>query len=206
MKIILSFILSTILLLSCSKDSLEYQNDFENSYVAYQQFKKANNNSYRYKTYSSSWVGHTTEYTIEVMNGTITKRSFAYTIIGNTKRPEKGWTTEIAKSAFKSIGYSDEEISKLFNEYNMLSKLEWSENKQELGTKESPFNMWTLDQIYETAKKEWIIKRKDAQVFFESNNNGLISSAGYIPNGCQDDCFIGISIRSIEPIPVHFTP
>ena len=78
--------------------------------------------------------------------------------------------------------------------------MEWSETQEELGKKESPFNIWTLDQIYEKAKSEWIVKRKDAQIYFNDLNNGIISIAGYIPNGCQDDCFVGIRVNSITAL------
>jgi len=40
-------------------------------------------------------------------------------------------------------------------------------------------------------------KRKDASVYFEAKNNGMISSCGYVQDGCMDDCFNGINIASI---------
>jgi hypothetical protein len=56
----------------------------------------------------------------------------------------------------------------------------------------------TLDEIYDRAKSDWLRKRSNAQTYFEANNNGLISSCGYVEEGCQDDCFRGITIASVE--------
>lgn len=197
----LIYLLSVILFASCAKDDISNQNDFDKSYEAFQQFKKDNNNSYNYITYASSWVGHAEEYKIEVINGTIESRSYTYERIGAIQKPEGGWTTAIAIDAFKNIGYTDDDIKRMSDE-GILSpeKLQWKENKNELGTKSQIKNIWTLDQIYEKAKNEWLLKRKDAEVLFKQDNNGLISLAGFIPKGCQDDCFMGINIRSINLI------
>lgn len=202
MRILLSMLFAFVII-GCTKDDLQYQNEFDKSYKAFQQFKKDNNNSYTYKTVSSSWIGISSEYTFEIINGVVISRAFTHTIIGNTKKPETGWTEEIAKSAFKSIGYSDEAIDKLIESGNLLSILEWSENKEELGTKKDESNIWTLDEVYEKAKNEWLIRRKDAEVYFENKNNSLISSAGFVPNNCQDDCFRGIRISYIIPLSKH---
>ena len=58
----------------------------------------------------------------------------------------------------------------------------------------------TFDHIYEKARSEWLIKRENAKTYFEANNNGLISSGGYVEEGCQDDCFIGINIAFVEEL------
>jgi len=34
-------------------------------------------------------------------------------------------------------------------------------------------------------------KKKRPKVYFEAKNDGLISSEGYVPDNCQDDCFVG---------------
>jgi hypothetical protein len=55
-----------------------------------------------------------------------------------------------------------------------------------------------LDEIYEKARSNWLKKRGNAKTYFEAKNDGLISSCGYAEDGCQDDCFNGINITSIE--------
>lgn len=200
MRIPFLYILISLLLLSCKKDTVEYHNDFYRSFETFQQFKKESNNSYVYKTTTSSWTGYTTEYTFEVVNGVVRSRSFAYTKIGNIKRPDSGWTREIASAAFQSIGYTSQEIERLFNEHDYFSVLEWKEMQQELGIKHELNNIWTLDEIYNKAKTEWLIDRPNTNIYFEAKNDGLISNCGYVDQNCQDDCFVGITINSISPL------
>ncbi|WP_256004937.1 hypothetical protein [Pedobacter deserti] len=47
------------------------------------------------------------------------------------------------------------------------------------------------------AKTDLLIKRANVNTTFEAKNSGLISAAGYVEEGCQDDCFRGINIISI---------
>lgn len=51
---------------------------------------------------------------------------------------------------------------------------------------------------YEKSEQEWLIKRKNATSYFEEVNNGLISTSGFVKTECLDDCFVGITIKSIE--------
>ena len=58
----------------------------------------------------------------------------------------------------------------------------------------------TLDEIYSKAKNEWLVKRKNVTNYFEAKNDGLISTCGYVEKGCVDDCFAGITIKSIQSL------
>ncbi|MBV5281768.1 MAG: hypothetical protein JZU53_04955 [Paludibacter sp.] len=78
--------------------------------------------------------------------------------------------------------------------------LEWAENENGIGLHTYGAAALTLDQIYDKARSEWLIKRENAKVYLETNNNGLISSCGYQEDGCMDDCFIGIHISDIKPL------
>ncbi|MRG47027.1 hypothetical protein GFS24_18030 [Chitinophaga sp. SYP-B3965] len=77
---------------------------------------------------------------------------------------------------------------------------EWQEDASNLNSHQNAFTPQTLDEIYQEAKAQWLPKRKDVTVYFEAKNSGMISSCGYVENGCQDDCFRGIRIVSIEKI------
>lgn len=74
---------------------------------------------------------------------------------------------------------------------------EWIEDANSLNTHPSGDSTLTLDEIYHRAKTIWLLKRKDAKVSLETKNNGMISSCGFVPDNCADDCFTGISITSI---------
>lgn len=124
------------------------------------------------------------------------KREFKYFRIGSKTIPENGWTKQLAIEALKGISYTEEEIQSFFGA-EIIDRLQWIETKENLGT-HNKSELMTLDQVYSKAKNEWIIKRDKSKVYFEAKNNGLISIAGYVPDGCQDDCFEGINIIKIE--------
>jgi predicted ATP-binding protein involved in virulence len=167
---LITFLLISTFIVSCSSnDDFNYQNDFENSQNAWFNFKESSNNSYKYVVSKGSvFTPYGWETTITVSNGVIIQRNFKYT--GNT-----------------------EEIPD--------DELEWTENENEINSQEHEDSLaaeaLTLDDIYLKAEQDWLLKRKNATSYFESKNNGLISTCGYVVNGCMDDCFVGITIKSI---------
>ncbi len=87
------------------------------------------------------------------------------------------------------------------NNSNMLVvREEWTENETTLNTHSNGAATMTLDEIYEKAKTEWLLKRKDATTYLETENDGMISLCGYVPDNCADDCFTGIHISLIEKL------
>ena len=45
----------------------------------------------------------------------------------------------------------------------------------------------------------WLRMDEDENlIFFEANNKGMISTCGYFPKNCADDCFTGITITEIK--------
>ena len=168
----IALVLITSLMFSCSSDDeLSYQNDFEKSQLAWLDFKKSSNDSYQYVVSDGAlFLEYNWETTITVSNGKIIQRHFKYT--GNTENiPD-------------------------------TIALEWTEEENEINSHKNAggaATALTLDQIYNKAKSEWLIKRKDVTVYFETKNNGLISTCGYVPKGCMDDCFLGIRIKNIQP-------
>jgi hypothetical protein len=75
---------------------------------------------------------------------------------------------------------------------------EWKEDEPQLGTHDDGAVLLTMDEVYAQAKGEWLLKRDDAEIFFEAKNDGMISLCGYVPSGCQDDCLRGIKIKYIK--------
>jgi hypothetical protein len=80
----------------------------------------------------------------------------------------------------------------------MVIREHWEEDASSLGSHTGGAEPLTLDKIYQRAKSDWLKKREDAETYFETRNNGMISLCGYVPNGCVDDCFRGITIDYIE--------
>lgn len=76
----------------------------------------------------------------------------------------------------------------------------WSEGENEINTHETVAPAMTLDEVYDKARTDWLKKRDNANTYFEAQNQGMISSCGYVEKGCQDDCFVGIRISYIHPL------
>lgn len=160
------------LLFSCEKNDLDFESDYGKSYQAWLDFKQSSDNSYSYTVARSSWAGPAWETTLTISGGMVIMRNFRYT--------------------------SMEGLSENFPEEN----LEWVEHENELNTHgNSPASeALTLSEVYQKAQNEWLVKRENVQTFFQAENQGLISLCGYVENGCQDDCFTGIRIVSVEPL------
>ncbi|TFF39606.1 hypothetical protein [Mucilaginibacter psychrotolerans] len=141
---------------------------YENSYSAYLSFKKSSNNSYSYVTYNGSWTGSYAESKITIQNGKLVARDFFF--IRPTVVP---------------------------NAPDTLAK--WAESGSTLNTHTDGFEGLTLDQVYAKAKNEWLnVDKNENDIVFNTDNNGLISLAGYSRKGCLDDCLNGIYVRDIK--------
>ncbi len=165
----LLFAVGILLISSCKKDAIEYKSAFKRSYAAWQQFKQSSENSYRYTVTSGSWTGVSSETTIVVQNGQVSRRTYVYRVPTDTP------------------GES-------------VIATEWTEEGDAVGTHAEGADWITLDEIYDRAETDWLKKRAGAETFFEAKNAGLISVCGYVPEGCADDCFNGISIQSVEKL------
>ena len=181
-------------------ESFEHQSEFDKSFQKWQNFKNSNKNSYRYVTTGSSWVGVSWETEIVVENGEITERKFRYINFESVVRPINGWDQESANRVFEKLPHLKEYLKE--RNLDVLSYLEWTERKIELGThtETAASALWTLDQIYTKAKDEWLVKRENVTTYFKAENAGMLSSCGYVENNCADDCFRGVSIRLIEAL------
>ena len=202
LKNLLFLFLITFLSSSCEKDDIEFNSEYESSLKAFNTFKAQNNNSYRYVESGYTYDGFSWETTITVKNGTVVKREYQYLVFNRFEKPATGWTendldkiiADGPESYFEAL--KEEGISFL----DILSFTE--ENGKFTGQSKYPraFSAITLDEIYERAKNEWLIKNDNVNVSFENNNNGMISLAGFWPKGCMDDCFSGVKIKLIEPL------
>lgn len=162
------FLLLISLLFSCSDVDPEFNSDFKKSVKVWKAFKKSSGNTYSYEVSFESWAGFGSKTTISVENGKIIQRKYY------------------------SYGYKDDVgIEKEV-------KSEWVESENEIGTHTNEGEpARTLDEIYNKAENDWLVKRSNAKTYFSTENDGMISSAGYVEDGCQDDCFRGIRITAI---------
>ena len=172
-KYILSGIIAGVMILSaCKKDATTSQ--YDDSLKAWNAYKAKVNNTYVYTTTFTPVTDVNNKTTITVTNGTITARDFfSY---ATTYTPTTGTT-------------------------NQVIALEWHETTGTVGTHSDPGStLYTIDDLYAITKNSWLGADKSRNtVYFETNNNGIISKAGYVPNGCKEGCFIGTQIISIKP-------
>ncbi|MFT4095190.1 MAG: hypothetical protein QM640_16280 [Niabella sp.] len=76
---------------------------------------------------------------------------------------------------------------------------DWTEDETTLYSHDGWNVSLTLDEIYAKAKNEWLQVDEDENwIYFETENDGMISSCGYTPKNCADDCFMGINIVEIK--------
>lgn len=128
-----------------------------------------------------------------------TGNSYRYTIVSSSWVGTNSETTVTVKNGKV---FSRSFVSTAYENYkNQIEiKEQWEEDEQNINTHESHGRALTLDEIYDLAKTQWLVKQKGVSTTFEVNNNGMISSCGYVPNNCADDCFFGITIKSIEKL------
>jgi hypothetical protein len=149
--------------------------DFEQSKKVWQAFKKSANNNYSYTVKTASWAGFGDSTIIFVSNGIVSGRKYTSYIMD-------GGTGQTS------------------------TRETWTENSTNLNTHQSGASTINLDAVYEKAVNDWLkADKKQNTIYFEAKNQGMISTCGYVPNGCQDDCFTGIKISNIKSMPSNNT-
>ncbi|MBK0369703.1 hypothetical protein [Flavobacterium agrisoli] len=156
--------------LSCDSDEMKYESQFEKSFQEWQKFKTSADNSYAYTVTQGSWVGITSETTLVISGGKIVQREFI----------------------LRQINYDTNGALEIIEE--------WTEDEANLGSHKRGADLLTLDEVYHKAQTDWLLKREGADTYFQTKNNGLISSCGYSYQKCADDCFVGINITNITSL------
>lgn len=165
------------LFFSCSADAMqeklsvegEYGYDFRESKAAWKNLKKEHGNSYEYVVLEQSFTGHGSETTIEVVEGKVMGRYYIAFIISD-------------EDGSKNITHRYEETS-----------------KREIGSHSLGAPPYTIDDLYRTCLSKYLTVDHEAnEVYFETNSEGLMILCGFVPVGCQDDCYRGIRISEFS--------
>ena len=72
----------------------------------------------------------------------------------------------------------------------------YDETGTDIGTNESGESALTIDELY--GKCPTYLNKTESTIYFETDDDNIISRCGYVSNNCADDCFEGISIDSLE--------
>jgi hypothetical protein len=169
------YLLTIILLLSataCKKENIAKQSEYDASFKAWISFRDNAKNAYSYTTSFGSWTGFAVTIKTNVSDGKITSRDYA------------------------RIQYSNDGTNKA----DTIKT--WHEDTTTINTHpDDAAQALTIDDIYLKARTQWLkadVATND--IIFEANNNGIISSCGFVPHNCADDCFNGVKITSITAL------
>lgn len=136
----------------------------EQSREIWNEMKEKNGNSYIYHTGFTSWVGFGYRTEIKVEDGVVTERKY--------------------------------ESFQLNHKTNKTSiKESWVETGDEIGKHDEGNEPLTIDQLYGLCIGKYLkVDEENNTLYFYSNDEGVITTCGYYPHGCADDCFEGITI------------
>ena len=75
----------------------------------------------------------------------------------------------------------------------------YTEDQADLGINQKGAPPVTFDKLYNSCGTQYLmVNTQNNDIYFEVSDTGLISTCGYVPKGCMDDCFHGITIKSFE--------
>ena len=174
-KISLLIVVVTILLTACTKDPAVNA--------------KKDTNTLSYSNSYKAWIN----YKQSIHN------SYSYTAITSSFT---GYGTTIKIGVKNGVIISRDFTSYQYQQNNKTIIKQWHEDATTLNSHgEESGELMTMDDIYAKAKNVWLkVDPKANDIYFETKNNGIISSCGYYPLGCQDDCFTGINIDSVTAL------
>lgn len=81
-------------------------------------------------------------------------------------------------------------------------KLIYNEKGTAVGSHEEGPAPLTIDELYHNCANEFLnVDKKSNSLYFAADESGVLKTCGFVPKGCQDDCFQGIRITSFAWIP-----
>jgi hypothetical protein len=146
----------------------QYGFSFNQSLNIWNDFKNKNGNSYSYTTTVGSWTGYGSTTEFKIEEGVIISRTY---------------------QRFKINGQDG--TKEILESYN--------ETGDGLGTHSKGASLLTIDDLYEACANKYLMAdQKSNALYFETSKDGLMTSCGFVPNGCMDDCFQGVIISSVD--------
>lgn len=175
-KINISLLAFTLILLACSPDLYapnllvtgENGYNYRQSEKEWKKLKDIHQNSYSYTVGEQSVSGFGSETTISVLNGVVVSRDYEAYVMS-----ENDGSKEITGT--------------------------YSESEEDLGSHSEGAPPVILDELYEDCGTEYLMVDPETNtIYFDTNEEGVISLCGHVPELCGDDCFVGFSITKFE--------
>jgi len=144
---------------------------YSDSKKMWKELKAQNDETYSYTVSFISWSGFCSRTTITVKDGLVSNREYLY-------------------------------FEQVLNEESELEEVEiesYTEAGEEIGSHSDGFDPLLIDELYETCISEYlIVNTGENDVYFNTNESGIISNCGFVEKGCVDDCFIGFRISEFQ--------
>lgn len=142
--------------------------NYVQSQKEWNKLKKRHQNSYQYTVLEQSFSGFGSETTITVINGDVVSRKYESFSIS-----EEDGTKEIIDS--------------------------YVEEKEELGMHDEGWPPVDLDEMYKDCGTDYLMVDPDSHtLYFDTNEDGVMTLCGNVPELCGDDCFNGFSITNFQ--------
>lgn len=164
-----------LLFMSCEKDKDLLASLKGNSGVSYNEslakwslLKDQNGNSYSYAITFTSWTGY-------------------------------GSVTELLVNDGKVVGrvYEEFNTNEETGERDVIEY--YTETLADLGSHKKGAAVVTIDELYDSCAKDYLsVDEQQNTIYFDTAENGVMISCGFVPDGCQDDCYTGITINSFK--------
>ncbi|MGB7785628.1 MAG: hypothetical protein WBL27_05955 [Salinimicrobium sp.] len=165
-----------IVLSACSLEALrdnlivtgESGYNYTESRKQWLRLRNENKNTYKYSILELFVTNHGNETFITVERGKVTGRDYEAFMI------------------------SEEDGSRI-----MLSS--YSEREKDIGTHAEGALPVSIDDLYDTCLADYLSIDPDSNtVYFDTDDTGVISLCGFVPDLCQDDCFVGFELSSFS--------
>lgn len=142
--------------------------NFVQSQKEWNKLKKRHKDSYRYTVLEQSFTGFGSETTITVMKGEVITRDY------------------------KSYNISENDGTKeVIDSYH--------EEREDLGMHSEGWPPVDLDEMYRDCGSEYLMVDPESHtLYFDTDEEGVISLCGNVPDLCGDDCFEGFTISEFE--------
>ena len=77
--------------------------------------------------------------------------------------------------------------------------LSYSETSGDVGSHEEGAEPVTIDKLYQTCVGKYLnVDENRNQIYFDTEETGIMTNCGYTPDNCQDDCYTGFRIEFLE--------
>lgn len=163
-----------LIIQSCSDDDQPFDQiitkngvDYFQSYENWLQFKEERGNSYYYHITFQSWTGNGNITEVRVKDDQVISR----------------WYREV----FVHASTGDRDTTDIY-----------FEDSSRLNSNPEGAPPLTIDELYTECVEQYLeVDPKHNEIYFDTNQQGLMASCGFVPKACVDDCFQGIRLTAI---------